>query len=232
MRRDQNARDSPARRADARAKADRGLNSGGLRRGVSDTPRDERPTLELQGIHKNLAKQARTLGDLPEEKFELRVAEAREAASELLTRLSELRPARRRNTRASSPMAGRRIIRARLTSSAKKPSSSDRRRRSSRAWRRARSTVGGGATSTPAGTRHRISTLSCNSLSMRCTSSPTSGLAPAGGPSGEQIQRQAKKDARTVLRQASIFDALPQRETERRISRPDRLWPRSAARAH
>ena len=57
-----------------------GLNSGGLRRGVSDTPRDERPTLESQGIHKNLAKQARTLGDLPEEKFESRVAEAREAA--------------------------------------------------------------------------------------------------------------------------------------------------------
>ena len=57
-----------------------GLNSGAIRRGASDAPRDERPTLASQGIDKHLAKAARALGDIPEEKFEERVAEAREVA--------------------------------------------------------------------------------------------------------------------------------------------------------
>jgi hypothetical protein len=35
-----------------------GLNNGALRRGVEDTPRDERPTLAKLGIDKNLAHQA------------------------------------------------------------------------------------------------------------------------------------------------------------------------------
>jgi hypothetical protein len=53
-----------------------GLNSGAIRRGGMSPPRDERPTLESQGITKDLAKAARALGDLPEERFEARVAEA------------------------------------------------------------------------------------------------------------------------------------------------------------
>jgi hypothetical protein len=64
-----------------------GLNAGQLRRGLSENPRDERPTLDSQGIDKNLAHQARTLGDLPEEKFEERVAEAREVALGVVARV-------------------------------------------------------------------------------------------------------------------------------------------------
>ena len=45
-------------------------------RGVLTTPRDLRPTLASQGIDKNLAKQARTLGALSDEQFEEVVAEA------------------------------------------------------------------------------------------------------------------------------------------------------------
>ena len=56
-----------------------GLNRGNAG-GFSNNPPDDRPTLASQGIDKNLANQARTLGDLPEEKFEERVAEAREVA--------------------------------------------------------------------------------------------------------------------------------------------------------
>src|SRR5262245_11950517 len=48
-----------------------GLNRGNAG-GLSNNPPDERPTLASQGIDKNLAHQARTLGDLE------RVAEARD----------------------------------------------------------------------------------------------------------------------------------------------------------
>jgi len=53
-----------------------GLNRGNAG-GFSNNPPDERPTLESQGIGKNLAQQARTLSLLPEARFEERVAEAR-----------------------------------------------------------------------------------------------------------------------------------------------------------
>jgi len=56
-----------------------GLNRGNAG-GFSNNPPDERPTLESQGIGKNLAQQARTLSLLPEARFEERVAEAREVA--------------------------------------------------------------------------------------------------------------------------------------------------------
>ena len=45
------------------------------------------PTFASQGIDKNLAAQARTLSDLPEERFEERVAEAREAALGVVERV-------------------------------------------------------------------------------------------------------------------------------------------------
>ena len=57
-----------------------GLNKGTIRRGVLNTPRDERPTLESQGIDKNLAKDARTFSVLPKARFEERIAEARDVA--------------------------------------------------------------------------------------------------------------------------------------------------------
>ena len=57
-----------------------GLAKGGRpKTGLSENPVSV-PTLASQNIDKNLAAQARTLSDLPEEKFEARVAEAREAA--------------------------------------------------------------------------------------------------------------------------------------------------------
>ena len=64
-----------------------GLAKGGRpKTGVSDTPVSV-PTFGSQGIDKNLAKDARTLGDLPPEKFEERVAEAREAALGVVERV-------------------------------------------------------------------------------------------------------------------------------------------------
>jgi len=58
-----------------------GLNPGGRPRktGVSATP--VLPTLDSQGIDKNLAKQARILGALSEEKFEQAVTDARTATT-------------------------------------------------------------------------------------------------------------------------------------------------------
>lgn len=57
-----------------------GLAKGGRpKTGLSENPVSV-PTFESQGIDKNLAHQARTLSDLPEERFEERVAEARDAA--------------------------------------------------------------------------------------------------------------------------------------------------------
>jgi N6-adenosine-specific RNA methylase IME4 len=61
-----------------------GLNAGRLRRGLSDNPRDERPTLASQGIDKNLAHNARKLGALSDEDFERLVAEARDAVSDVV----------------------------------------------------------------------------------------------------------------------------------------------------
>jgi N6-adenosine-specific RNA methylase IME4 len=58
----------------------RGAAGGGKKegsRGVLVTPRDLRPTLESQGIDKNLAKQARTLGALSDQKFEAVIDDAR-----------------------------------------------------------------------------------------------------------------------------------------------------------
>ena len=51
--------------------------------GLSDNPL---PTLASQGIDKNLAHQARRLGELSDEEFEERVSEAREAAQTLSRR--------------------------------------------------------------------------------------------------------------------------------------------------
>jgi N6-adenosine-specific RNA methylase IME4 len=58
-----------------------GLNPGGrpVKSGVSETP--VLPTLASQGIDKNLAKQARILGALSDDKFEQAVTDAREATT-------------------------------------------------------------------------------------------------------------------------------------------------------
>jgi hypothetical protein len=62
----------------------RGAAGGGARaglRGALTTPRDTRPTLASQGIDKNLAKQARTLGALSDDKFEAVITDARDKVS-------------------------------------------------------------------------------------------------------------------------------------------------------
>jgi N6-adenosine-specific RNA methylase IME4 len=67
----------------------RGAAGGGKKaspRGVLITPRDIRPTLESQGIDKNLAKQARVLGAMDDASFEHKVAEARASASRVYRR--------------------------------------------------------------------------------------------------------------------------------------------------
>jgi hypothetical protein len=58
-----------------------GLNRGTLRRGFSDNPRDERPTLDSQGIDKNLANEARKLGALSQEAFEDAIKKRRDGVA-------------------------------------------------------------------------------------------------------------------------------------------------------
>jgi hypothetical protein len=100
----------------------RGAAGGGKKaspRGVLVTPRDLRPTLASQGIDKNLAKQARALGALSDETFDVVVREARENISRLVR--NTVRHVEIRQKRASysletpaamlpsSPTAGRKI---------------------------------------------------------------------------------------------------------------------------
>jgi hypothetical protein len=54
---------------------------GGL---ANNPPKDDRPTLASQGIDKNLAHQARTLGAMSDERFEEFVCDAREAVSRVV----------------------------------------------------------------------------------------------------------------------------------------------------
>lgn len=54
-----------------------GLNSGALRRGLGNNPRDDRPTLNSQGIDKNLANEARKLGAMSANEFEDAVKQKR-----------------------------------------------------------------------------------------------------------------------------------------------------------
>lgn len=57
-----------------------GLNTGA--KGIGTSVRvDEKPTLASQGIDKNLAHQARTLGALTDDKFERVVTDARDAVT-------------------------------------------------------------------------------------------------------------------------------------------------------
>jgi hypothetical protein len=58
-----------------------GLNEGNLRRGLNNNPRDERPTLDSQGIDKNLANEARKLGAMPENEFENAVKRKRDGVA-------------------------------------------------------------------------------------------------------------------------------------------------------
>src|SRR5262245_27211641 len=67
----------------------RGAAGGGKKaspRGLLVNPRDLRPTLASQGIDKNLAAQARVLGAMDEDAFELKVAEARSSVSRVFRR--------------------------------------------------------------------------------------------------------------------------------------------------
>jgi hypothetical protein len=59
-----------------------GLAEGGWRsRGLEKNPQDAKPTLASQGIDKNLAHQARTLGALSEDRFEQVIADSRDAVT-------------------------------------------------------------------------------------------------------------------------------------------------------
>ena len=58
-----------------------GLADGGTAMRARVTGQPEVPTLASQGIHKNLAHEARTLGALSDEKFEVAVADAREVVT-------------------------------------------------------------------------------------------------------------------------------------------------------
>jgi hypothetical protein len=55
-----------------------GLNRGTLRRGLENNPRDDRPTLDSQGIDKNLATEARKLGSMSANEFEDAVRKKRD----------------------------------------------------------------------------------------------------------------------------------------------------------
>jgi hypothetical protein len=63
-----------------------GLATGGdaMKARVGEKPEVDRPTLASQGIDKNLAHQARTLGAMSEEKFEEVVSDARDAVSRVV----------------------------------------------------------------------------------------------------------------------------------------------------
>jgi len=81
-------------------KATVGLNQGAVRgkTGLKNNPvLDTRPTLASQGIDKNLAHQARTLGALSDDQFEKVVADTRDAVSRAIktvVKASEIQLAR------------------------------------------------------------------------------------------------------------------------------------------
>jgi hypothetical protein len=81
----------------------RGAAAGGRKaspRGLLLNPRDLRPTLESQGIDKNLAHQARVLGAMDDAAFEQKIAEARSSASRVFRRaVREAEIARERKER-------------------------------------------------------------------------------------------------------------------------------------
>jgi N6-adenosine-specific RNA methylase IME4 len=84
-----------------------GLNSGSLRRGVNNTPRDLRPTLASQGIDKNLAKAARTLGAMDDAAFERKIVEARASAGRVFRRaVREVEIAQEREERRAQTAQG------------------------------------------------------------------------------------------------------------------------------
>jgi hypothetical protein len=67
---------------------------------------DEKPTLDSQGIDKNLAHQARTLGALSDEKFEEVVAETRDAVTRVVRTITSAAAAaeRRAKSRSAEPL--------------------------------------------------------------------------------------------------------------------------------
>ena len=71
----------------------------------------DRPTLASQGIDKNLAHQARTLGGLTEQKFEEVVAEARDAVNRVVRSvITQADKAERRANREQELAANRRAL--------------------------------------------------------------------------------------------------------------------------
>ena len=87
MRRDQDARQCRLGEMVREQKLTIGLAKGGRPKAEPAETTVSVPTFASQGIDKNLAAQARTLSDLPEERFEERVAEAREAALGVVERV-------------------------------------------------------------------------------------------------------------------------------------------------
>jgi hypothetical protein len=133
-----------------------GLAKGGRpKTGLSEDPVSV-PTFASQGIDKNLAKDARTLSDLPPEKFEERVAEAREAALGAVPKVIRRQAHEDRKHEREQIDANPSMYELQ-----QKERRQGQRRRHSRAWRRTRSTDGEGATSTPFGTSAPISTPRC-----------------------------------------------------------------------
>src|SRR5258706_14085359 len=91
-----------------------GLNRGGGHHRVIEKP-SALPTLSQQGIDKNLAHQARTLCNLPDEKFEEAVADARAAGPRIAENVSN--PAwfwnvKKSHRRASRPFCRRQLCNA------------------------------------------------------------------------------------------------------------------------
>jgi hypothetical protein len=73
-----------------------GLNRGTIRRGLENNPRDERPTLDSQGIDKNLANEARKLGAMSANEFEDAVERRRNNVAKRKLAPASKRPARKK----------------------------------------------------------------------------------------------------------------------------------------
>jgi len=86
----------------------RGRNGSG---GVVITPPENLPTLESQGIDKNLAKQARRLAALPEEKFQEAISNARDATQRVLPSVVKIIEAgdSRRRSHSQTPSVSRAV---------------------------------------------------------------------------------------------------------------------------
>jgi hypothetical protein len=75
-----------------------GLNRGTLRRGLENNPRDDRPTLDSQGINKNLASEARMLGAMSANEFENAITKKRNSVAKRKLTPSPRNPSKTKKT--------------------------------------------------------------------------------------------------------------------------------------